>query len=273
VQRLQTIHEREFAGHVDRTILVSADASIYEVSHQPLQVIARHEHQLARIAVAVEGTLTECGDGWCDEIGPGSVVFWAPGATHEDRFGTSPNRSVQVELSERMFAKVRCVFPMAATTCLGVELFDGAVRALLRELDSPDAATPIAAEGAIYALIARAQRILSSRTSSDLAVRRAIDYVSRNFHRQLTVAEIGAAAGLSSRTIRQRFQEELGFSPGEHLRRTRIETAAGDLATTDTPVGEIALACGFYDHAHLSREFHRRYGMTPRSYRNCHRSR
>jgi len=266
-------HERQFAGHVDGAIDVSREVTIYQLSHLPLQVIATHEHELARIAVTLEGMLYEQGDGWSEEIGPGAVVFWTPGATHEDRFGTSRSRSIQIELSDRLFAKVRHVFPPAPTTVLGGELFDGAVRTLLQEIDGPDFATATALEGAIYAVIARAYRILHGRASPRADVLRAADYVSRNFHRRLTVAEIGASVGLSSRTIAQRFQEELGLSPGEYLRRARLESAASQLATTDTPVGRIAHACGFYDQAHLTREFGRHFGITPRGYRCRQRSR
>jgi AraC-like DNA-binding protein len=263
---MSTRHET-FAGHIHRTIPIGDDIAIYDVSHQPLQVIARHEHALARIAITIEGTLTERGDGWSDEFGPDSVVFWPPGATHEDRVGASLNRSVQVDLSDGMFAKVANVFPTAPITCLGGELFDGAVRAFLRELEAANAATPVAIEGAIYALVTRAHRILAAAALPGLAVTRAADFVARNFHRRLTVAEIGASVGLSTRAVRQRFQDELGLSPNEQLRRTRLEAAARSLATTDVAIGAIALACGFYDQAHLTREFQRRFGTTPRSYR------
>jgi AraC family transcriptional regulator len=260
-----------FAGHVHRTIPIGDDIAIYDVSHQPLQVIARHEHASARMAITIEGTLTERGDGWSEEFGPDSVIFWPPGATHEDRVGTSLNRSVQIDLSDEIFAKVGNVFPRS-TTCLGAELFDGAVRAFLRELEAPDAATPVAIEGALYTLVTRAHRILAAATLPGLAVTRAADFVARNFNRRLTVADIGASVGLSTRAIRQRFQDELGLSPNEQLRRTRLEAAARSLATTDLPIGGIAIACGFYDQAHLSREFQRRFGTTPRAYRNQRRS-
>ena len=267
------LHEGQFAGQVNRAIDVSRDVTVYELCHEPLQVVGTHEHELARIGVMVEGTLAEQSDETCDEIGPGTVVLWAPGATHENRFGASFVRSVQVELSDRMFARVQRVFPAAATTVLGEELFEGAVRTLLSEVRRLDSATPMALEGAIYSVIARAHRVLAARDAPSRDVLRATGYIARNYHRRLTVSELGAYLGLSSRTLTERFQEELGLSPGEYVRRARLEAAASSLATSATPLGEIALACGFYDQAHLTREFHRRFGETPRAYRNRHRSR
>lgn len=267
------LHEGQFAGHVSRAIDVTTDVTLYELSHQPLQSVPTHVHELARIGVMIEGTLSEQSDDSCDQIGPGTVVFWTPGATHENRFGTSLTRSVQVELSESLFAKVRRVFPAAQTTVLGEELFDGMVRTLLGEFAQRDAATPTALEGAIYAVIARAHRVLAGARSTSGDVLRATGFVSRNYHRRLTVAEIGAYVGLSSRAITERFRHDLGLSPGEYLRRARLEAAASELAMTDAAVGTIAQACGFYDQAHLTREFRRRFDETPRGYRNRHRSR
>ena len=106
-----------------------------------------------------------------------------------------------------------------------------------------------------------------------VAIGRALDHLQRNFHRPLTVAEIGAIAHLSPRRLTARSQEEVGFAPGEYLRRIRIEEAARQMVTSDAPIGEIALACGFYDQAHLTREFRRRFDVTPREYRKRYRSR
>lgn len=267
------LHEGQFAGAIDRTVEVNADVTVYELTHQPLQVIPTHEHELARFGVMVEGRLCEQSDESCDVIDPGTVVFWAPGATHQNRFGTTPTRSVQVELSERTFAKVKKIYPAAPTTVLGEELFGGTARALLRELRQLDAATPAAVEGAIYSVLARAHRVLTSRSSTSSDVLRATGFIARNLHRRLTVAEIGAYLGLSSRVVARRFQDELGVSPADYVRRARLEAAAGKLAMTDAPISEIAAACGFYDQAHLTREVQRRFGETPRRYRLRHRSR
>ena len=40
------------------------------------------------------------------------------------------------------------------------------------------------------------------------------------------------------------------------------------LLRRQTPVVEAALAAGFYDQAHLNREFVRTYGMTPAAFRD-----
>src|SRR5687767_4681022 len=139
--------------------------TIYEMAHERRQFIATHEHELARIAILLDGPLIERGDSWREEFPAGTVIFWSPGATHEDRFGSMPSHSIHAELSPAMFERLRKVFPPAPTTALGPELFEGAVRTLLRELERRDAAAPLALEAAIYTLIARASRILSCSMS------------------------------------------------------------------------------------------------------------
>jgi AraC-like DNA-binding protein len=41
---------------------------------------------------------------------------------------------------------------------------------------------------------------------------------------------------------------------------------------TDESLAEIALKCGFADQSHLSREFRRQFGRTPREYRENYKS-
>jgi AraC-like DNA-binding protein len=48
-------------------------------------------------------------------------------------------------------------------------------------------------------------------------------------------------------------------------RQLRIERAKRDLRRGQSPV-KVALTCGFYDQAHLTRHFHRMTGLTQLAY-------
>ncbi len=72
--------------------------------------------------------------------------------------------------------------------------------------------------------------------------------------------------GWSARTVERRFVEALGVSPKQHLRYLRFEKA---LAATrrGERFADLALAAGYADQAHFSREFSRFAGLSPRDYR------
>lgn len=83
--------------------------------------------------------------------------------------------------------------------------------------------------------------------------------------------ELAAAAGLSVTHYTALFRRLTGFSPIDFLIRQRIQRGAALLATSSTPIAEIAPECGFQDPYYFSRSFARVMGCSPRRYRQTHR--
>jgi len=86
------------------------------------------------------------------------------------------------------------------------------------------------------------------------------------------VALDGAATrlGLRSRTLQRQLQAE-GISYRQDVdiaRRSRAETA---LATTTTPIAEIATSLGYDEPAHFTRAFRRWHGCSPSQWRHTRR--
>jgi len=98
-----------------------------------------------------------------------------------------------------------------------------------------------------------------------------IKYVHRRFGDAITSSELAKLAGLSVSQFERRFGEAFGASPRQYLLRVRIEAAARLLASTQQTVSEIAIDCGFHDHAHLSRSFSKMMHLTPTRYRAANR--
>jgi AraC-like DNA-binding protein len=82
---------------------------------------------------------------------------------------------------------------------------------------------------------------------------------------------IGALAeelGWSRRHLAATFREQLGLPPKTIARLLRFERAAERLRRQDpVDLGRLALDCGYYDHAHLDRDFREFSGATPSEYR------
>lgn len=95
----------------------------------------------------------------------------------------------------------------------------------------------------------------------------AVELARRDVAAGLTVGDLAAAAGMSIDRLERAMRRMLGVSPKQYLLRTRVEQAALLLATTDRPISEIAVACGYFDQSQLSRQFVARVGVTPGRYR------
>ena len=82
------------------------------------------------------------------------------------------------------------------------------------------------------------------------------------------IATLARDLGVSPRYLNDLFHREVGLSAKGVARILRFEHAMGRLAAAcDLEVPEVALACGYYDQAHLDRDFRDLAGLTPTEYR------
>ena len=84
----------------------------------------------------------------------------------------------------------------------------------------------------------------------------------------MPVKELAARLGVSEGSVRRRFLRETGKSPGRTIRELRLKEAAELLHTTREPIRRIGERCGFSTPFSFSRAFRRRFGVSPRAFRN-----
>ena len=83
----------------------------------------------------------------------------------------------------------------------------------------------------------------------------------------LRIADLAREAGVSERQLERRFRARLGITAAMARRIARVLRASRMISSNpDTPWQELMHACGFYDQAHLIREFRAFAGLTPRAY-------
>jgi AraC-like DNA-binding protein len=83
-------------------------------------------------------------------------------------------------------------------------------------------------------------------------------------HGAASVEQLAAEIGWSRRHLLARFREHTGLPPKVFARILRFQRAAKLLADPHGPsLAEIALDCGYYDQAHLNRDFRAFAGRTP----------
>lgn len=80
------------------------------------------------------------------------------------------------------------------------------------------------------------------------------------------VAELAAATGWSRRHLTARFREQTGLPPKSMARILRFQRALRELDTSASTLSEVAAECGYYDQAHMNREFRDLAGCTPTEY-------
>jgi AraC family transcriptional regulator len=96
---------------------------------------------------------------------------------------------------------------------------------------------------------------------------RVIEYVESKLESKLCVEDLATLVSLSKSHFSRAFRQSMGMSPMAYVRGRRIEWAKTMISSTERPLCQIALACGFVDQSHLTRCFRRLVGRAPSRYR------
>ncbi len=103
------------------------------------------------------------------------------------------------------------------------------------------------------------------RRAAHPAVGRAKSFVEERWRENFTVTELADAAGLSPFHLIRLFRRDVGMPPSAYRRSLRV-LAAQRMLRRGEAIRDVALACGFYDQAHLTRHFKATTGVTPARY-------
>jgi LacI family transcriptional regulator len=100
---------------------------------------------------------------------------------------------------------------------------------------------------------------------ADIAV--AIAYIHREACNGISINELVRKVNLSRRTLERRFAQLVGRSPGDEIRRVRIEAVKRAIERGGRPLADIAAQCGYSCLSALSHSFRLATGMSPQQYR------
>jgi len=96
---------------------------------------------------------------------------------------------------------------------------------------------------------------------------RALEHIRAHYGEKIGVETLASAAGMSLRSFERHFQNALGCTSVTYLRRVRINAVCRAIVSTARSLSQISLSCGYSDQSHMTREFRKLVGVTPREYR------
>ncbi|MEL6441402.1 MAG: AraC family transcriptional regulator [Cyanobacteria bacterium J06621_8] len=94
-----------------------------------------------------------------------------------------------------------------------------------------------------------------------------LDYIDTYLERNIKLADLAQILNMSSFHFSRLFKQSMGITPHQYLSQQRVEKAKQLLKQTDRSITDIALDCGFSSHSHLSKQFRKATGITPKVYR------
>jgi AraC-like DNA-binding protein len=102
---------------------------------------------------------------------------------------------------------------------------------------------------------------------------RVVKHIDDALRERIRISDLAAITRLSASYFARAFKASFGESPYGFILRRRLERAQEVMLTTDEPLCQIALGCGFSDQAHMTKLFRQFVGDSPGAWRRGLRSR
>ncbi|WP_177230310.1 helix-turn-helix transcriptional regulator [Chitinophaga sp. CF118] len=108
---------------------------------------------------------------------------------------------------------------------------------------------------------------LSNCAMPDGVVEKTVQLIYQ-FHGQVTMGQLGTLLHTGERNLERKFRESIGVSPKHFSNTIRLQYFLRLLRnkSQDENLTTLAYESGYYDQAHLIREFKKQVGITPRKY-------
>ncbi|WP_275791157.1 AraC family transcriptional regulator [Pararhizobium gei] len=173
-------------------------------------------------------------------------------------------------------AELAGVTSLAAETASKDIVLANLARALIPALERPEEASALFVDQmttAIGAYLVQRYGGRQAQTASRTAsLSRAHEELAKsiileNLEGDVSVLDVAQACNLSRGYFIRAFRETTGVTPYQWLLGERIKRARDLLRSSNAPLAEVAIACGFADQSHFTRVFSAIVGATPGAWR------
>jgi AraC family transcriptional regulator len=261
-----------FYGSVDvRHSTPGLEISVLSVD--PHRVVERHTHDTAHFVFVLNGLYASSAAGAHPVSAGRALIFNPAGTTHRDRFESRARApegrflTLSFDASLTDFSDSDIHVPKIANAEHAPSTLAIAERIVLACASSGRDASLVRESLALSLMIAVSREPTSRAGTAPAWLTTAREMLDDRCGENVRIAEVALAAGVHAVHLARVFRRYLGCSPGEYLRRRRIERSRVLLAESSRPISDVALSSGYVDQSHLTNAFRRELLMTPAAYR------
>lgn len=114
----------------------------------------------------------------------------------------------------------------------------------------------------------RVQQSGSGRKVYSYPISICIEYINSHLHYPITLNDLAARCRLTPQYLSSLFKKETGRTPTRYILDEKLETAKHMLLYSEYTLAEIANYLAFCSHSNFTEHFRKKYGVTPREFRN-----
>ena len=121
---------------------------------------------------------------------------------------------------------------------------------------------------AMHLTAAPAAKVETARTvhSENEIIRRAQQYITANIRSKLSVPMVAQNVDVSPSYLTALFRKNMQISPGEYIRRMKLQESKQMIRENNMSFTDIAAALHYSTVHHFSRQFKEKFGITPTEY-------
>lgn len=106
------------------------------------------------------------------------------------------------------------------------------------------------------------------KAHEDVVVKKAQEYIEKNFDQKIAVDELAQKLALSRRSLERRFKKATHNTITTYIQRVKVEAAKRSLEGTRENVNEVMYGIGYSDEKSFRNTFKKITGISPVQYRN-----
>ena len=270
--RLEPLTPREDLKVSDRVTLGSIYTLFYRTEESGF-FFKGEQHSMYELTFVDLGQLHCVVDGTGYLLKQGQMMLFGPNQWHMQYTGidtTCRFLTIAFDLScEKQMHLINRVFdlsPMEAQY----------LRQILQEMENNDLLSGDFIRSCLKLLILNLLRDVNGRKkrlspplaqkSENAAVSRTLQYIADHVYSKLTVSSVAEDVGISSSHLTALFHRQMGISPGEYIRRVKLEESKTLIREGKMNFSQIAALLKYSSIHHFSRQFKDNFGISPSDY-------